>query len=1037
MKKAYFKNLMRTIIHTKARFLSIFCIVFLGAAFFSGLRQTPMIMKASMDAFLQEHQYNDLEYIGTLGYVEEDIEALKDISKIADIDYGIRFDALIKKDKDSHGVTVYTRNDFTHHVNMPKMVEGKLPTKEQECLLDARYAANYGYQLKDEIVLENNQGSKTYTIVGLVHDSRYVNSVDRGTNTLGDGSNSAFLIMLTKGNETFALPQELYDLRNETVLYNDIRITIKDRENIFSKDYMKDVKEVEAKVTKILKSRYDTLNIDIKNEASKSLLDATSQYEEGSKQYQEGLALYEDGYQQYLDGKAKYANGLKQYQEGQLAYLDGWNQLEAGKQAYEDGLKDYQNGYQQYLFANQQYDQGLQVYLDMLNQGIPADTPQMQEMKQQLDQTKQMLDQSKIQLDQTKQILDNSEISLSINEAKLNESKGQLEQSASLLNQTKETLDNTEIELRNSKQELDQAKLELEDAKKQIDQGQSEMENIPTGSIVTLTKEENSGIVSYDSNCDAIEGLSLLFPLIFFLVAALVSLTTMTRMVEEQRVQSGIYRALGYQKKDVIQQYLIYAFLATFFASVLGMVFGTYFFPNIIVYLYRTMMYDVDFSCKIVFDMMICMQAFVISVCITLVVTWWVCYQELSAMPAVLIRPKAPKLGKRILLERITFIWKRLSFNQKVTMRNIFRYKKRFFMSIIGIAGCSALIVTAFGIKGSIATLADSQYNEIWHYDGLIHYDITNDEIDTKKLEDDIAKQPQIQDVCNYYNQNVLVNDDYYAVLEVPSDDKKFETFVTLNDYQHNKDTLSLRSDGIYINAKLAELLDVKTGDSISIELDAKQYKLKVNGVYELYFRHYIYMTPELYQSLTGKQPIYTGAYYNMKEVSSKNETAMTTYIHNTKGIASIEFVDSFADAFRDQMESINSVVIILMICAGSLAFIVLYNLTNINIQERKSEIATIKVLGFYPREVYDYVFRENIWLSVIGAIVGLFFGKLLHGYLIRLVEVDVAMFIRTVDWKTYIIALFITFVFTKLINLFMRKVLNQIDMVESLKSIE
>lgn len=1126
MKKAYVKNLIRLIVNTKARFLSIFCIVFLGASMFAGLRHAPIIMHASMNNFLETYQFNDLEYIGTIGYSKEDINTLKDIDTILDIDYGIRFDVLIKKDKITDGANVYTRDDFTHKVNMPMMMEGNYPTKDNECLLDSVYAQKKGYSLHDTIILENDQGKKEFVIVGIINDTRYISNMDRGSNTLGDGSNNAFIMILTKGNESFALPQELYDLREESILYNDIRITLKDNGDLFSETYQTILNNAKKEIDKVLDDRYVTVNHQIVGDARETLEDAIAQYldglekyndgkdkyEDGLKQYQDGYAkyldavkLYEDGKAEYEDGYAKYLNavkkyeeGKKQYQDGYVKYLDGEKQYEQGLKQYEDGLTAYTSGNDAFLQAKQQYVQGLASYQEgfkqyeeslaqyeaqcdaLRNQGIdPSLVPQMQEAKQQLDATKiyldqvkqeldqnalvieetqkqlaiskQQLDESKIILDQTRKTLDQSAKTLSASKRELDNGKVVLDETKTLLENSKQelddgkkeldeskiTLDDSKLELENAKKELDDAKQELDDALTEIKDGQEAIKDIPEGEIVKLTWEENSGIVGYDANCAAIEGLSLLFPLIFFLVAALVSLTTMTRMVEEQRGQSGVYRALGYDKKAVIMQYIIYAFLATFFASLLGLIFGTYFYPIIIVYLYRLMMYNIGFDIIIIFDVMICLQAFFISVGVTLLVTWFVCYQELNAMPATLIRPKAPKLGKRILLERITPLWKRFSFNQKVTMRNIFRYKKRFFMSIIGIAGCSALLVTAFGIKGSIATLADEQYHDIWHYDGLVSYDINDTDEEVAKLEKELANQPMIKEICNYYDRNVFVNDDYYAVLEVPSDVDKFESYVTLNDYDHNNETLHLEDDGVYINAKLAELLGVSKGDSISININDEDHEVVVNGIYQLYFRHYIYMSKDFYQSLTDEIPTYSGAYYHMNEINDSEEEKLSNYITSTKGIASTEFVDVFADNFRDQMESINSVVAILMVCAGALAFIVLYNLTNINIQERKSEIATIKVLGFYPKEVYDYVFRENIWLSFIGSLTGLLLGKLLHGFLIRLVEVDQAMFIRSVSITIYIISLIITYIFTKLINLIMRKVLNKIDMVESLKSVE
>ena len=510
-------------------------------------------------------------------------------------------------------------------------------------------------------------------------------------------------------------------------------------------------------------------------------------------------------------------------------------------------------------------------------------------------------------------------------------------------------------------------------------------------------------------------------------------MTTMTRMVEELRVQNGTLRALGYKKKDVIMQYLIYAFLATFFASSIGIVFVTYFFPSIIYYLYRIMMFDIGAPTRIIFELATCIQTYIISVVIILFVTFMVCYKELQAVPAQILRPKAPKLGKRILLERITFIWKRLSFNQKVTMRNIFRYKKRFFMSVIGIAGCTALIVVGFGIKYSVSPLASEQYGNMWIYDGVVNYKDDLTATTKKQAQDDFKGQSQVKSTMGIYNKTITI-DQQMVTVEIPSETKDFDQYIHMSDYQTGK-TLNLKDDGVYINAKLAEILDLKVGNQLTLSLDNKDYKVKIAGIYKLYFRHYIYMSPKYYENLTKDEVHYNSQYFKLNKKAS--EKKLTNYCDHHENITSIQYVSGISEGFYSQMESLDSVVFILIVCAGALAFIVLYNLTNINIQERKSEIATIKVLGFYPKEVYDYVFRENIILAFIGSIVGLGLGKIIHAYLIRTVEVDMAMFIRTVNIRCYMIAIILTMAFTFLINLYMRRVLKKIDMVESLKSIE
>ena len=1073
-RNAYVKNQIRIIKKTKARFLSIFCIVFLGASFFAGLRQSPLIMKESMHNYLQTYKWNDLNYIATYGFDESIIQKVEKVKGVEAVDYGFRFDALMSYDEKANiGMTVYSDDNFSKGVDLPELLKGRYPQKDNECLMDYQYIKKSSLKLNNQITLENDYGKKEYKIVGIINDSRYVSNLERGTNSLGDGNNSGFILVLNQGNEHMAVPDELFDLHDQKTFYNDLHIHLKNENHLyeFDDDYDEYVKPINKKIKAILKDYNLDFYNQTKEDALNKIADGEKEYQDGLKQYQEGMDAYQNGMNQYLDGKKQYdqgylqyQQGLKEYQSGLKQYQVGLSQYQTGYQKYQEGLKQYQAGYQTYLDYVEkvdQYDTSIQTVEAALSQfggyeqakNIPSDSPYYQQAQtlivsyDQLKQNESQITTLKTQLPVIKQELDQNKTVLDQTNAQLVQSKQQLDASNQKIKASKALLDQTGIKLADSKKQLDEAKNtldsnlpQLEEAKVKLDQAQSDLNeakqqvaDLQKGKIITLTKNESAAILSYSGNCDSISALSILFPVLFFLVAALVSMTTMTRMVEELRVQNGTLRALGYKKKDVIMQYLIYAFLATFFASSIGIVFGTYFFPSIIYYLYRIMMFDIGAPTRIIFELATCIQTYIISVVIILFVTFMVCYKELQAVPAQILRPKAPKLGKRILLERITFIWKRLSFNQKVTMRNIFRYKKRFFMSVIGIAGCTALIVIGFGIKYSVSPLASEQYGNMWIYDGVVNYKDDLTATTKKQAQDDFKGQSQVKSTMGIYNKTITI-DQQMVTVEIPSETKDFDQYIHMSDYQTGK-TLNLKDDGVYINAKLAEILDLKVGDQLTLSLDNKDYKVKIAGIYKLYFRHYIYMSPKYYENLTKDEVHYNSQYFKLNKKAS--EKKLTNYCDHHENITSIQYVSGISEGFYSQMESLDSVVFILIVCAGALAFIVLYNLTNINIQERKSEIATIKVLGFYPKEVYDYVFRENIILAFIGSIVGLGIGKIIHTYLIRTVEVDMAMFIRTVNIRCYMIAIILTMAFTFLINLYMRRVLKKIDMVESLKSIE
>lgn len=407
-------------------------------------------------------------------------------------------------------------------------------------------------------------------------------------------------------------------------------------------------------------------------------------------------------------------------------------------------------------------------------------------------------------------------------------------------------------------------------------------------------------------------------------------------------------------------------------------------------------------------------------------------------MPSVLMRPKAPKVGKRIILEKITMIWKRLSFNQKVTMRNIFRYKKRFFMSIIGIAGCTGLIITGFGVKNSVSQVVNLQYKEVMKYDVLVRLEDNISTKDANKYQEKLRQRDEVTNVEYVLEQNINVlknKEDLIGNLVVYQSMDNISNFVSLVDYQNQKPIL-LDDEGVIIAQKTAELLNVEVNDTIDIEINDEKYNVKVSGITRNYFMNYIYMSQTFYESITSSQLEVNHAFLNMKKVDSSYQRTLEDYMKEND-FGSVSYMSEMGSDFNTQVQSVDMVVIILIICAGALNFIVLYNLTNINIQERKSEIATIKVLGFRKKEVYDYVFRENIFLSIIGSILGMFFGYVLHQFIIKTVELDVTMFVRTLNIWSYVIAVILTISFTLFINFTMRRVLNKVDMVESLKSIE
>lgn len=558
-----------------------------------------------------------------------------------------------------------------------------------------------------------------------------------------------------------------------------------------------------------------------------------------------------------------------------------------------------------------------------------------------------------------------------------------------------------------------------------------------SGTWYIQDRSGNPGYSDYSENTDRIAAVGDVFPLIFFIVAALVCLTTMTRMVEEQRIEMGTMKALGYGGWQIAMKYAVYAMSACISGGVVGAIIGFKLFPYVIMKGYSIMYYlgklETPYRADIAF-----MAIAAMAVC-TAAATFSACYASLKEVPATLMRPKAPKAGRRVLLEKIPFIWKKLSFTSKVTVRNLFRYKKRFFMSVIGIAGSGALLVTAFGLNDSIFGIIEKQFGDIWQMDVQAYVYEAMPLADMQEL---LGKNP--------------ANDDFDSVmfcLDSQMECKnggKSQSGVHLLGVEsagsmagrvslHNGGApVTLDDSGVVVTAKLAETLSIKVGDEINMRTGGEDHLMRVIGVADNYVYHYVYITAAYYETVFGKAMQYNGFMGNLKDgLTDETMDAMSTQLLSDSRMYTVRTIGSIYASVWDSLSILNYVVLVLILGSGMLTFVVMLNLTNINIGERMRELATLRVLGFYDKEMYDYIFRENNALSVIGAFVGLLFGKIMHLFVIRTCEVDMVMFVRSAKPLSYVYAFALTIVFSLIVNLLMRPKVRAIDMVESLKSAE
>ena len=590
----------------------------------------------------------------------------------------------------------------------------------------------------------------------------------------------------------------------------------------------------------------------------------------------------------------------------------------------------------------------------------------------------------------------------------------------------------TNAEIADGEAQIADAKVQLEDAKQEIEKIEKPVWYIYDRSHLP----EYSG---YGDNADRMKAIGEIFPLIFFLVAALISLTTMTRMVEEERTFIGTLKALGYSKKSIAAKYLGYAVLATLTGGIFGVLIGEKILPYIIITAYKILyrhLPDVEIPYNLYYGVLACAAALLCTVAATI----FSCMKELKEQAAELMRPPAPKQGKRVFLEYIPFLWKRLSFTWKSTVRNLMRYKKRFFMTIFGIGGCMGLMLVGFGLKDSISSIVPLQYEDIQLYDGnvILQSDVTIEE--KQEVYEELEKNSRVVATAEDLLQKITIEHDGVSkevYLNVPENVEKFSDFIVLQD-RTTKEKYQLTDKGAVLTEKMAKELGVSAGDTVTIkEENEKERTVKISQICENYMGHYLYMTPAVYEAAYGKELEYNSIYYRTEERTTKEAESVGEAALKLDGALSVSYTTELRQQVDDMLQSLDIVIVVLIISAGMLAFVVLYNLNNINITERKRELATLKVLGFYDKEVTEYVYRENILLTLIGSVFGMLLGKILHRFIIVTVEIDSVMFGRNINTISFVYAFLLTVVFSLFVNWVMYFKLKKINMVESLKSVE
>lgn len=1079
MPATYLKDIFREIKISLGRFLSILCIVAIGVAFFAGIKASAPDMKNSADTYFDKYNVQDIQVYSTIGLTKKDVAAIKKIKGVKSVQPSFSMDTLSQIDSTQMVIKVISYG-IDQKMNKIRVVEGRMPERENECLVEASSATNklYGtFHIGDTIKLQSGTDealSKSlkhtkYKIVGTCYNPNYL-SYEKGSSNIGSGTVNSFIY-----------------IQNTNVLkdyYTEVDVCVKGAKDLdcYSDEYFDVVDPVLKKIKKISNKQIDARIQSYQSELDEKKQEATDKFKDAENQFNDAQNKIDSGLSEIQSNELKLQNSKDQINQGwneyyaNLQLLDNIPTLQnaiaqieesekklpellSQKEQVENGLQQInaegdlntkrtliQNAIDFIDFALKKLEnypdssdaetiriklnekkELLQGQLSLIDQAIAkkaeleAILPQIQSGIEQIQAgvaKKAELQSQLNQLLNAKNELNNAYVSLINGQAQYEDGVSKIEDAKNELNKSIEQLTLSKAEFNIQKHD---ALRELSDAQLEIDK----ME----GKWIVLDRNSHYSYRDYGACADRMDGIAKVFPVFFFLVAALVCMTTMTRMVDEQRNEMGTLKALGYSKLQIASKYIIYALIASILGSILGCSLGMYLFPTVIFNAWNTL-YNID-QIKFLFQPGLILLASGSVTGITLLATLYSIYSELIEMPSQLMRPKAAKAGKKILLERITFIWKRLSFLQKVTARNIFRYKKRFFMTIIGIAGCSALLVAGFGINDSISDIVNQQYNVIYHYDATVS-------AKTSEITSQIKSLKGIKDV--YEEDHLAVttkieNKDISTTVHIISNDKKFKDFCTL--FNGNKE-FDLDDSSVLISQKMATKLNKKAGDTIKIkDANNKVIKAKIKGVFTNYVGHHIYASESLYKSWNTNAKTTHIYLIKSKKTTKKFERNLGNKIMNIDGVQSVTFYSSLQKNFKDMIKSISYIVVVLVISAACLAFVVLYNLSNVNISERKREIATIKVLGFTRKEVDAYINRETILLTILGSLIGLGIGIGLHHLIMNLAEMDDIMFGRTINSISYVISFAMTIGFNAIINLCMHKKLNNIQMVESLKAVE
>ena len=1063
----YVKTILRSIKMTLPRFLAIFAIIALGVGFFAGLKVTTPSFVYTADLYAKEYAMFDFRFLSTIGFTQEDIDEIAKRTNCA-VEGSYTFDCAAFLGGGASADTVRFMS-ITKNVNKLKLVSGRMPEKPDEIVVDGFKASSKHIGEKLVIAPDTSEDNlekfkyKEYTIVGAVRTPVYLN-FQRGTSDEGSGSVNYFVCALPEAFDCERFTEAYLYADNGLYIYSDAYKEWADKAEDEYGDIVDDV--TLASFDKLLKKEYRKISDEVEDhyddidDGWKEINDARKELDDAKKEINDGQKEINDNRKKLADAKKTLDSSKKKLEDAKKQLDSAGKQLKDGKKELDKAKKTLAGTKKQLDTMKKGIDDG-RAYIEYARQTM---TPEQQaaagidQMEQQLDQTEALYKTYLQQYNAGYKTYKEGKAAYDKNYKKYKNARAQYSSGLKKYNDGVKKYNDGVKKLNDAQKELDDGRKEYEDGLREfwdgyydfateinkaymdVIDGRTQIESADAPDTFILGRDKNTGYVCFDNDAKIVDGVAAVFPIFFFAIAALVCSTTMSRMVNDERGIIGTMRALGYTDFSIVMKYAIYAGSASILGTVLGFLGGTKLFPWAIWEVYK-MMYgftNLKFTTSV--------PLFVIVICVALICTVGVSVvtaaSALTGMPAELIRPKAPLPGKRILLERIGFIWTKMKFLHKVSARNVFRFKKRMWMMIVGIAGCTALLLTAFGLYDSICNVVNIQFDTIMKYDLKVAFD---DSYRQDMIEDATKDAHDHMDFAFDY---IIVKDDtaknngsgYVRDVEMfISDDPNTTKIFGLNDVKTGE-TLNWPPDGeVAVSGKLAEKNNINAGDTITVMYgdDEHEVKLKVSCVFTNYTFHYILMTPATYRESFGKtyNPDTLLAATENKAASESYKIA--SYLSDNYEIKTWNSTADSRESFAKTMDRMNYVIVLVVASAAALAFIVLFNLNNINITERIREIATLKVMGFNRKETGAYVTRENVILVILGFFFGIPLGFLLHRYVMTQIAMDMVTYQMRIVFMSYVYSLAFVLAFSAIVNLIMRAKIEKIDMAESLKSAE